>query len=294
MIPKFEEIRIENTNACVLDCAMCPRRQMTRTIGRMTFDAFVELCQRLNLSLRDSQLRSVDLHGFGEPLLDFELPKKIRYIHTLYPHLKTRIVTSMAYCTNIMMEELLESGLNEIVISHYATTESEYQKIHGRSGYKSTRKNINELIHRVISTKKSIHIVIESLRFGGFLQEEQELARQIRLKEWYNQFLSDGVSVRQFSNLHNWGSSFSFQNKSDRICSIVNGFRRRVLQITWEGNVVPCCFDYNSEIVFGNVFNSDLDTIFSSNKYEYFIDCHKRNEIELLTPCKNCQKCLIP
>ena len=294
MIPEFEEIRIENTNACVLDCVMCPRHQMTRTIGRMSFDVFVKLCQRIDPYLKSSKLKSIDLHGFGEPLLDFELPKKISYIHRLYPNLKTRIVSSMAYCTNTMIDDLLKSGLNEIVISHYATTESEYQQIHGRTGFNKTRNNINELIHRKILINSPVCITIECLHFDKVIGKEPELVRQIRLKEWLEQFPSDSVSIRHYSNLHNWGSSFTFQDKKNGICSIVNGFRNRVLQITWKGDVIPCCFDYNTEIILGNLIDQELSTIFSSKKYFSFIDCHKKNKLELFAPCNKCQKCFIP
>ena len=294
MIPAFEEIRIENTNACVLNCIMCPRQNMTRTIGRMTFETFVKLCQRIKLVLKSEQLRLVDLHGFGEPLLDFELPKKIQFIHENYPQLKTRIVTSMSYCTNTMIEELLHSGLHEIVISHYATSESEYQRIHGRSGFKETRNNINTFIGYNIKYNNPIHITVECLRFDEVFDKKQELNRQSKLKEWFEQFPSGSVNIRRYSNLHNWGSAFAYQNKNNKTCSIVNGYRERLLQITWAGDVIPCCFDYNSEIILGNLLDDSLEAIFTSHKYKYFIECHKTNKLELFPPCRMCQKCFVP
>lgn len=57
--------------------------------------------------------------------------------------------------------------------------------------------------------------------------------------------------------------------------------------ITWDGNVVPCCFDKDAIFVMGNLNNQLFSEIWKSNKYVNFRNrlLLNRNEIEM---CKNC------
>ena len=66
-----------------------------------------------------------------------------------------------------------------------------------------------------------------------------------------------------------------------------------MLQVTWNGDVIPCCFNYNADVVLGNLFRDDIETIFSSETYKNFIRYHAEDELEWFAPCRACQRCLI-
>ena len=73
VIPHFEQIRIENTNRCGYKCVMCPRDKHTRKQGLMPTKDF-----ELVLDHIGSFEGELHLHGFGEALLDKNLPDKVR------------------------------------------------------------------------------------------------------------------------------------------------------------------------------------------------------------------------
>ena len=68
-------VRIETTNACNAKCVICPHRQMQRPVCHMDdslYEKIINECSEYNCG-------TVHLHKFGEPLLDKNLAKRVRY-----------------------------------------------------------------------------------------------------------------------------------------------------------------------------------------------------------------------
>jgi radical SAM protein with 4Fe4S-binding SPASM domain len=59
--------------------------------------------------------------------------------------------------------------------------------------------------------------------------------------------------------------------------------------ITWDGAVVPCCFDKDATHKFGNITTQKFKTIWKSKPYSSFRQSilKGRNQIEI---CKNCSE----
>jgi len=57
--------------------------------------------------------------------------------------------------------------------------------------------------------------------------------------------------------------------------------------ITWDGKVVPCCFDKDAHYVLGDLTKNSFEEIWQGDKYNEFRASllRSRNEIEM---CKNC------
>ncbi len=59
-------------------------------------------------------------------------------------------------------------------------------------------------------------------------------------------------------------------------------------EITWDGNVVPCCEDEEAEFVMGNVFQEDLSAIWNNKSYLDF----RRRILSNQKGISICRKCL--
>ena len=290
---RFEEIRIENTNICPLHCKTCPREKMSREKGRMSYADFIRICGRLSEYISSPSVRYFDVHGYGEPLVDKEIIIKIRYLKERFPNVTIRMVSTLYVATETMLEELIQSGLDEIVISHYGASEEDYRLIHGVQNYQKVRHNIEYLVRKNSELGHPLMVVLENLNFSNVLTSEQENSRRQTLHNWQKTLEEYDVKIRDMAPPHNWGSAYQYMNVSPSICSVVSGFRSRVLQVTWNGDVIPCCFDFNADVVFGNLFTEDLESIFNSNTYRHFLLCHKENKLEGFPPCQFCNRCLI-
>ena len=70
-----EIVQIESTNICNAKCVFCPRDEMHRRQGVMSFDLFkkiVDECAELGIT-------HVRVHNYGEPFIDRRLVEKVRY-----------------------------------------------------------------------------------------------------------------------------------------------------------------------------------------------------------------------
>ena len=56
--------------------------------------------------------------------------------------------------------------------------------------------------------------------------------------------------------------------------------------ITWEGDVLPCCYFYDKQLCFGNVFKEDFKKIWNNKKYKNF-----RKSMSTIRKFRVCQTC---
>ena len=90
--------------------------------------------------------------------------------------------------------------------------------------------------------------------------------------------------------LHNFGDGRDYNDPhADKsICSVVSGYRRKHLNVTWDLKVVPCCFDYDSQIIFGDLRKQAIREIYESDEYLTFINAHATRNLDAYPLCQSC------
>jgi len=213
---EFQEIRIENTNHCGYSCWFCPREKQSRTLGFMSIETFKKIIQKL-----PNDVLSIDLHGFGEPLLDPQLGEKVSFAREKWKDADIRIITTMGQKDSAKkIIELARCGMSTVEVSFYGNSPESYKSIHGVNRFSLATENISYLKS---NKPKNLSIVVRELE-GVDSNRKNKVKTQNIIK----------------GKLHNFGNGRSF-NTTDiyKVCSIVNGYRRRVLQITWDGKIIP-------------------------------------------------------
>ena len=281
---KFSQIRIENTNACGYRCKVCPREKLTRKIGIMSLDDFSLVLDKL------PPFKGIfHLHGFGEPLLDKVLPDKVTLLKQKFPSSKAQIISTLG--VNVKDDyfiKLAKADLDDIMISHYGYTKKAYKTAHGYDGYNLVKRNL-KLLSDVLNTSYFslsgfVKVYINSTSFSKPLDPKKAL----KFIKWID---SLGFHIIEGADPHNYGDGRNFNKpKDEKICPVISGKRKNILHITWDLNVVPCCFDYNSSIVFGNLRTNTLDEIFSSFEYLKFLKAHRTKDLSKYPICQNCEK----
>lgn len=272
------EVRIENTNFCNATCVMCPR-DLTRKMGIMPFSLFkkiIDECAQL-------QIPSIHLHGHGEPLIDKGIYTKIEYAKKKgIP--ETLIITNGSLLTPAISKKLIESGLDNLIISHHAGSQESFDVIHRGLDFKSTRENIASFFHtkrEMGSLKPKTHLY--------FIEQKENLGeKESYLKYWKN--IADNIMVSDY--LHNYGAGQKFQPVRKDIDRVSCGrfFFLKIMQILWDGSVIPCCFDTDGKIVFGNVHQETLMDVWKGKKFKTFRKEHARGHFEKYPLCDNCEQ----
>lgn len=114
---------IEVTNLCNADCLMCPRAGLTRPKGRMSWETFQTVADKV---LAFGQTEMFSFSGFGEPMLNANLPRFISYVS---PHARTILTTNGSRITENTIQDLLEARLDTMILSFNGADAETYEHI---------------------------------------------------------------------------------------------------------------------------------------------------------------------
>ena len=279
--PVFKQIRIENTNLCGYKCIFCPREKMGRKKGIQSVSDFNIILDRIDeyhTSFKYSN--PIHLHGYGEPLLDKTLPDKVKIVTERFPDSISHIVTTLGHnVSDDYLYKLIDNGIKSISVSFYGSNENIY-KYHTVTGnYNVAFKNLIKVAEIRKNTNKKLSIVAKTSMTG--LESPED-----KTKTEFNKMLNDlGVRTVDFP-IHNYGDGRSYVKSRKLLCRTL--ISRDVLQITWDMKVIPCCYDYNAELIYGNLKDNSVKEIFESEQMQGYLKNHCEGKADMYNPCKNC------
>ncbi|MBI5888775.1 MAG: SPASM domain-containing protein [Deltaproteobacteria bacterium] len=273
------ELWIENTNHCNARCVMCPRDLHTRPLGIMKLSLFTRLMSEA--SAHAAKIKRVHLHNYGEPLLDKDLPERIRLakragIKEVY------FVTNASLLTPEKSKEIIEAGLDEFKISFYGTDRETYNATMRELDFDRSIQNVRDFfsVRRKLKARRPgviIQYLVQPLNMaktGEFLAIFKPLV---------NKELGDSLSI---CHLHNFGGGRDYR-KTARISGICN-YPWRTIVILHDGRVVTCCLDYNGLQVMGDVNKQTIEEIWNGDAYQKARESFKRLDYGGYPVCLKC------
>lgn len=272
---RHPEVRYEVTDFCNASCIMCPRDKHDRAHGIMDTGLF----KRSIDEVAEMGATQVVLTGFGEPMLDTELEDKIAYAKS--KGLRTYIITNGSALTNKRSHLLLQAGLDEMRVSFYGMQKKTYNAVMRGLEYDRTVKNLMNFL----AVRDALKIPCKiQLSYLILKQNEEDVER-------FKEFWEPRVDAIEIWKPHNFGDGRNYRERtqSKRTCGRPeNG----PLQIQWNGEVIPCCYDYNNQIVLGNAFESPVEDVLKGEKYEDLRDAHRKGEFHRYPYCDQCDQLL--
>ena len=141
-------------------------------------------------------------------------------------------------------------------------------------------KNINDLIEAKAKSGSKLRI---EMYFLLMPDNEHQMEDWLKIYEP----LVDAVSVWK---PHNWSTGRDYRELD--VGNKVSCGRpfNGPLQIQWDGKIVPCCYDYNSEIVLGDSNKETLEEFVAGENYEKFKDAHRDGEFFKYPFCDSCDQ----
>lgn len=270
--PRFFEI--ETVNACNAKCPMCTIADWNRRDGVMKDDLFEKIATELE---GHPEVRRVHLYRDGEPLLDKKLPRRIR-------RMKDAGVREVGISTNaqLLNEEraraILESGLDEIILSVDSVREATYQKIRVGLDFHTVFENSKKLFAYRDELKSECKIRVRMIRQKSNAQEWDS-------GEFQGHF-TDKAGPRdsiEYRDIHNWGgqiSGHSFRGDTGKPCIALWS----LMVIFADGSVPLCNVDYNNHFPLGNVRESSIAELWQSAEQNR----RRENHRHAIAPCAGC------
>ena len=196
-------------------------------------------------------------HVMGEPLTHPELPRFIEYATSL--GFKCAVTTNGTLVTK-RADELISSGVYKVNLSVHSFEEGEEEQ------YLSYIESLADF-----ADKASNAGVLTVLRLwnkgydGGLNDRTLEILKEKLLGEW--KWGSRGARIRHKLHLE-YGDRFDWPDMEAEnmgSCLFCYGLRDH-FGILCDGRVIPCCLDREGEITLGNVYETPIREILSSER----------------------------
>lgn len=285
-------ISIEPTTACNLRCPECPSglRSFSRDTGNLKEDFFRETIDTMY-----KDLMYLIFYFQGEPYIN---PKFLDMVH--HAHNKgiyTITSTNGHFLNDENARKTVESGLDRMIISVDGTTQEVYEQ------YRKSGKldNVLEGARNIVKWKKKLNSKTPHTIFQFLVVKPNEhqipdvykLAEEIGIDEVK-------LKTAQVYDYENGNPLIPTIDKYSRYNETDDGTYRvknklmnqcwklwHSCVITWDGIVVPCCFDKDAIHRLGNLKESTMKEIWQNEAYQNFRTqiIQGRDKIEICTNC---------
>ena len=285
-------VSIEPTTSCNLRCPECPSglRSFTRSTGMLDPTLFTDVINQLS-----STLSYLTFYFQGEPYLNSKFLEMVRFAAA--KKIYTATSTNGHYLKDDVARETVASGLDRLIISIDGTTQETYEAYRIGGQLDKVLEGTRNIIRWKREMKsKTPHVAFQFLVVGPNehqIPDIYKLAREVGVDQVllktaqiydYEQG-SDLITTIDKYSRYKKNRDGKYAIKSELLNHCWKMWHSCV--ITWDGNVLPCCFDKDAHYVMGNVREKKFDSIWFGEKYRDFRQSlvAARNEIEM---CKNC------
>lgn len=276
---------VDISEVCNFKCKYCFRAEENKAVwgyakdnGLMAWDTFTKAVE--SIKAFPEGVKQISLSCHGEPLCNRKLPDMVKFIKDQGIKSKVSIHTNASLLNRKYIDELIDSGIDKIVISLQGLSSKEYERV---CGYAIEYSNFYENLQYLFSVKKNtqIYIKIMDLALGD---GEEEI--------FYNRFLPiadrafveravpiwEGVDFTQDDIIYNkYGQKFPQQ----MCCPLI--FHTIVISPT--GDVYPCTQLLMPEVL-GNIHNKSLVDLWNGEKRNNLLIRQCKNENSEI--CKDC------
>lgn len=287
-------VSIEPTTACNLACPECPSglKQFSRPTGKIDLKVNQDLMKSLG-----KQLFYINYYFQGEPFLHpqfLELVKEAKK-HKIY----TATSTNAHFLNPQKADEIVASGLDRLIISIDGLTQKTYEsyRVNGKlsqviegaklmvEAKKKAKSSTPHLIFQFLVVKPNEHEIPGVFELANELgiDEVRLKSAQIYNFEKGNRLIPENEKYSRYKRKAD--GSYKLKYPTGNHCwrmwsSCV---------ITWDANIVPCCFDKDASYVLGSAVEQDFKRIWNSPKYQAFrlAILTGRNQIDI---CRNCSE----
>lgn len=293
------EVSIETTTVCNLKCKGCPTGlgQLNRPSTPITRELFDSITDRNKANFRYFDI--IYPFIFGEPLLNKDIFGYLDKLRSLsYPYTRIEVHTNGNIPNSKeIVRRLLETNVDLVNISVDGTDKVAYESFRRGGSFDL----VCEFVRNLTSAKKEMgvlrpEIVVQMIvtkfsepQVGEFKKLKEDLgADRLTFKGFFHEFtdLSDeeGYSLAPMKK----NLTLDREEKKEIIARKRNlcGWAYRAISIMCNGNVTPCCIDFNTALLEGlNIYGSTIKDIWNSTKYRGFRRDMLRGNIETCNKC---------
>jgi radical SAM protein with 4Fe4S-binding SPASM domain len=288
-------ISFEPTTSCNLRCPECPSglRAFTRPTGMLQKDFFTRTIDEIH-----KELLYLIFYFQGEPYLNPDFLEMVKYASS--KGIYTATSTNAHYLSDAAAKRTVESGLDRLIISIDGTTQEVYQQyrvggnmikvIEGAKNIVKWKKELNSktpfVFFQFLVVKPNEHQINDIKKLAAEVGVDEVRFKTAQVYDYENDPNQLIPSIDKFSRYRkNADGRYTPKNKLANRCWKM----QHANVITWDGLVVPCCFDKDAMHQLGNLKTQSFKAIWKNENYKQFRNdlMKSRKNIDI---CANCSE----
>ncbi len=243
-----EIVQIESTNICNAKCVFCPRDEMHRKQGIMSFELFTKImdeCAELGIT----HLR---VHNYGEPFVDRKLVEKVRYAKEKGIQ-EVGMISNGSLITEEVARGMIDAGLDAINISVDASGKEVFESTRIGLKYDKVIANIERLVRlRADAGRRRPKLIL------SFVRQNNTADEQAFIEHWRK--IADKIHI---TDLHNWAGTLNQESDVNYPC-----YRPWLtFTVLWDGRVSLCCADFDGHTILGDMNTSSIKDIWNNDLF---------------------------
>ncbi len=287
-------IAIEPTTACNLGCPECPSglKQFTRPTGNLKIDLLHNLLDEIG-----DYLQYLTFYFQGEPFIH---PRMVDLIALASQRgIFTATSTNAHFISPAVAEQIVDSGLNQLIISIDGTTQEVYEQYRRKGSLEKVLEGTRQLLEA--KKRKNSTFPLVYFQFLVVKPNEHQIDDVQRLadKMGVDGVLYKTAQVYEFENgnplIPTIDKYARYRKNSHGKWEIKNSLDNQCWKmwqscvVTWDGKMVPCCFDKDATHEMGHLESNSFRDIWFGERYNNFRQSllRSRSEIDI---CKNCSE----
>ncbi len=271
---------IDTGNICNLKCPFCPTGigRPTRSKNFLNYDCFKKVADEVK-----DYLYSVDLYNWGEPFLNPDIFRMIRYLKD--SNIQVNLNSNLNTLKKEDMGRVVDSGLDELKVSIDGASQESYSKYRINGDFDIVMTNLKELIR--IKKERHVNHPVVAWQFlimrhnEGEMREARRLAKEIGVDEiefrpmrtcmGVENLMKDALKIKA---LEGWlpvderYSRYDYKNLRRKDTGLGCLFLKTTMVINADGSVSPCCGVYDEKWDFGNVFKDGVMNVWNNARYQ--------------------------
>jgi len=284
-------MEIEPTTSCNLRCPQCPSglREFSRNTGMLDLTLYKKIIDEIH-----PELVYLILYFQGEPFLNKQFLEFVKYAAA--KNIYTATSSNAHYFTDEMARATVESGLDRLIVSLDGITQDTYEKYRIGGNLEKVLEGTKRLIYwKKKLGSKTPHIIWQFIAFKHNEHQIPELekkAKEIGVDEL-------GIKTAQIYDYQHTDELIPETEALSRYKKTEDGYviKNELLNqcwrmwrgsvVTWDGLVVPCCFDKDATHRFGDVSKESFEAVWKGEAYNNFRSAilRSRKEIDICTNC---------
>ena len=272
-------------------CPECPSGlgALTRPLGLLNQADFIKIIDEIK-----STSFYIQLFFQGEPFINKQLPELIRYAQS--NKIYVSISTNGHFINEENVDKVLKNAPDKLIYSVDGLDEVSYQNYRVGGTFKQADEGLRLLINRrkelglkkpfvefqFIVMRQNEHLIEDVKEYGKVVGVDKVVFKTMQISSYENakKFLPSNT---KYSRYILEKSSFKIKHDVKNHCFAL----WRTSVITWDGKVVPCCFDKDAFYEFGLVNGRAFEDVWRSDSYNNFREriLSDRKSVNMCTNC---------